>query len=264
LAGCREAFGCLESDGLRTEFETFIFTAIFTAVEATWRDLIEAAARKPDWYLLPPGGHETMKNAAIRKDLWRDEGAGYVRKGPFPKDRTSVVVTKLARDEATGRVTYSVNAKHGDRVHYEEGCRPATVDSPIVNGGRLETTALRVSFLAVDTTGEHPTGAARSETNPITLRYESAYRNGARRVALRAAPTGTVRATLDGTNPRNGVVCSTSEVTVPDGVEFLLAIAEADGIWSEQLRVPIPASAGGGADATFKPDPHLPATWRGD
>ena len=34
-----------------------------------------------------------MKTAAIRKDVWRDEGAGYLRKGPFPKEKTSVVLS---------------------------------------------------------------------------------------------------------------------------------------------------------------------------
>ena len=84
-------------------------------------------------------------------------------------------------------------------------------------GGRLETTALKVSFLAVDSTGEHETGDAREETNPITLKYDYAYRDGARRVTLKAVPLGTIRYTLDGSNPRNGGVCDAGEVLVPDG-----------------------------------------------
>jgi hypothetical protein len=118
----------VDSDGLRTEFEHFIFTA----QEASWRDLLETSARKPEWYFLPPGGHETMKTVAIRKDLWREEGGGYLRKGPFPKEKTSVVVTRVGRDDDTGRVTFQVSARHGDRVHYEEGGSPATMNAPLV------------------------------------------------------------------------------------------------------------------------------------
>jgi hypothetical protein len=73
----------VENDSLRGEYEHFIFTA----QTASWRDLVETAARRSDWYFLPPGGLETMKSVAIRKDVWRDEGAGYLRKGPFPKER---------------------------------------------------------------------------------------------------------------------------------------------------------------------------------
>ena len=42
----------VESDLLRGEFDHFIFTA----QTASWRDLVETAARRADWYFLPPGG----------------------------------------------------------------------------------------------------------------------------------------------------------------------------------------------------------------
>jgi hypothetical protein len=248
----------VESDGMRAEFETFIFTA----QTASWRDLTETAGRRADWYFLPPGGHETMKSVAIRKDVWRDEGGGYLRKGPFPKEKTSPLVARLGRDEATGLVTFQVSAKHGDRVYYEEGGRPATINSPVVQNGRLQTTALKVSFLAVDSTGEHQTGDARAETNPITLKYDYAYREGSRRVMLKAIPTGTIRYSLDGSNPRNGGVCDSGEIMVPDGRDVLLAIAEAHGIWSEQLRVDVPRADAGAGGAGYKPDLQRPAEWR--
>jgi hypothetical protein len=248
----------VESDGLRAEFEAFIFTA----QTASWRDLIEAAGRHAEWYFLPPGGHETMKSVAIRKDVWRDEGGGYLRKGPFPREKTSPVVSRLERDEATGQVTFQVSAKHGDRVHYEEAARLATINSPVVQNGRLQTTALRVSFLAVDTSGEHETGDPRAETNPITLKYDYGYRDGSRRVTLKAIPTGTIRYTLDGSNPRNGGIYDGGDIVVPDGRDVLLAVAEAHGIWSEQLRVDVPSADAGAGGATYKPDLQKPAEWR--
>src|SRR5262249_10411832 len=89
-------------------------------------------------------------------------------------------------------------------------------NSPVVQNGRLQTTALKVSFLAVDSTGEHETGDPRPETNPITLKYDYAYRDGSRRVRLKAIPTGTIRYSFDGSNPRNGGVCDGSELVIPD------------------------------------------------
>jgi hypothetical protein len=103
-----------------TEVSEFVHF-IFTAQTASWRDLVETAARHADWYFVPPGGLETMKSVAIRKDVWRDEGAGYLRRGPFPKEKTSVVLSRLGRNDTTGRVVLQVSAKHGDRVYYEEG-----------------------------------------------------------------------------------------------------------------------------------------------
>ena len=206
--------------------------------------MVETAARRADWYFLPPGGLETMKSVAIRKDVWRDEGAGYLRKGPFPKEKTSVLVSRIGRNDTTGRVVFQVSAKHGDRVYYEEDGSPATINSPVVQGGRLETTALKVSFLAIDSTGEHETGESREETNPITLKYDYAYRDGARRITLKAVPLGTIRYTLDGSNPRNGGVCDAGEVIVPDGHDLLLTVAEAQGsgrsscAWTSRKQAP--------------------------
>jgi hypothetical protein len=136
------------------------------------------------------------------------------------------------------------------------------MNAPLVQNGRLATTALRVSFLAVDSTGEHEIGDPRQEINPITLKYDYAYRDGARRVSLKATPKGTIRYTLDGSNPRNGGVCDAGEVIVPEGRDVLLAIAEAENIWSEQLRVDVPKGGAGDGEQAFRPDLHRPAEWR--
>lgn len=178
------------------------------------------------------------------------QGRGLPPQRAIPGEKTSVIVTRLRPDDANGRVIFQVSAKHGDRVHYEEGGSPATINSPLVQNGRLETTALRVSFLAIDSSGEHETGDPRVENNTITLKYDCAYRDGARCVTLKAIPKGTIRYTLDGSNPRNGGVCDTGEVVVPQGRDMLLAIAEAE----------VPMANGG--DGSFEPDLTRPADWR--
>lgn len=249
----------VESDVLRTEFETFVFTA----QTGRWKDLLEATARTAEWYLLPLGGHETMKAAAYRKDVWRDEGGGYVRRGPFPKEKTAVLVREESRDDDTGEATLQVSAKHGDRVHCETGGGAPTKASPVVENGRLKTHEMKVTFLAIDSTGEHETGDVYAWTNRITLKHKLVYRDGCYRLTLQAAPKGTIRYTLDNSNPRSGGIYD-SEVAIPDGREVALAIAEAAGEWSEQSRIAIPKQQPGGGDvdpqATI--DPSRPAEWR--
>ena len=78
-------------------------------------------------------------------------------------------------------------------------------------------------------------------------------------MTLKAIPKGTIRYTLDGSNPRNGGVCDSGEVVVPEGRDVLLAIAEADGIWSEQLRVDVPKARRRDGEQTFQPDFTRPA-----
>jgi hypothetical protein len=79
------------------------------------------------------------------------------------------------------------------------------------------------------------------------------------RWTVKAAPIGTIRYSLDGSNPRTGGVYS-GEIAVPPGHELLLAIAEHGGIWSDQLSVPLPKHSGSGG-GEFKPDPSRKAEW---
>jgi hypothetical protein len=225
-----------------------------------WKDLMETVARRADWYFVPPGGHESLKAAALRKDFWRDEAAGYLRKRPFPPENTAVVLQQLARSDETGRATLQVTAKHGDRIHYEEGDRPVTIASPIVQNGRIETGAMKIAFLAVDSTGDHETGEPRYWQNTVTLKFQLNYRDGSHRVILKAVPSGTIRYSLDGSNPRQGQIYE-GEIPVPEGWDKpLLAIAEASDIWSEQLSIPIPKGRGEGKSLDI--DPSRSAEWR--
>lgn len=246
----------IDSDAFRSEFEDLIFTAS----PMQWDDLMETVARRPDWYLVPPGGHETLKATAIMKDFWRDEGAGYLRKRPFPPERTAVLLQMLTRDEDTGCVTLQVSAKHGDRVYYEEDERPVTDASPTVRNRRLETAAMKVSFLAVDSTGVHQTGDLRDWQNTITLKYQPNYRDGSHHVTLKAIPSGTIRYSLDGSDPKYGAMYE-GDIAVPEGWDKpVSAIAESSGIWSEKLPILLPRNVDEGQPIQI--DPTRPAEWR--
>ena len=250
----------VESDVLRQEFETFVFTA----QTARWKDLLESTARTPEWYLLAPGGHESLKAAAFRKDVWRDDGGGYVRRGPFPKEKTAVLLREEMRDDDTGEVTLQVSAKHGDRVHYETGGTAPSHASPLVQNGRLKTTDMKVVLLAVDSSGEHETGDTFAWTNRVTLKHKLQYRDGAWRLTLRAAPGGTIRYTLDGSDPRHGGIYH-GDVEVPAGRELARAIAEMAGEWSQPSHIPIPKQQPGGngnADPQATIDPNRAVEWR--
>ena len=128
---------------------------------------MEATARQVDWYLVPPGGHETMKTRAIIQDVWRDEGGGYIKKGPVPKgaDQRPASARAIATHRQAG-LPAGRAPRNADSVHYEEGGAPASINSPVVQNGRLETSALKVSFLAIDTTGLHEPGPRRRGRTP--------------------------------------------------------------------------------------------------
>jgi hypothetical protein len=133
-----------------------------------------------------------------------------------------------------------------------------TTSSPRLEGNELKTTALRVSFLAVDSTGEHETGEPRVWTNTIEVKYRL-YQHGDQRMCeLRAVPRGEIRYTLDGSSPERAGQLYHAPFPVPAGTRLILAQAWADGLVSAPLRIDVPEDGG---DLVVV-DPRRPARWR--
>lgn len=248
----------LESDILREEFVQMVFVQN----PAKWDDLERECARRADWYFHPPGGLRTLKTAAIRKDLWREEGGGYVRRGPFPPEPTEVLVTERVPQDDQGRVVLSVTAKRGDRVHWEVGTTVPTAASAVVQNGELTTDDMRVSFIALDSTGKVPTGNVTAWENRLRVKSETPYRDGGYRLRLKAVPErgSTLRYTTDGSDPKLAGGVYDGEVQVPAGTRVILAVAENSGIFSRVERIDLPDAPGPGDNGPAL-DPGRPAEW---
>ena len=237
--------------------ETFrkkIEQRLFTQQSMPWTEIKRRAGTSPVWQWHRPDALDKLKADCIHKDIWREEGA-YVNKGPFPKPATTVRVQELARDGDTGVVKLRLTAVNGDTLYADVG-GAATTASQKIEGRDFETADLRVSFLAVASTGEHETGDAVEWRGRITLKSRE-YTDGERRmVEIRAAPPAPIRYTTDGSDPRVAGGAYDAPFAVPRGTRLVLAVAGKDGISSDQHRRDI-------ADKPVaKPiDPTRPAEW---
>ncbi|ADU51937.1 hypothetical protein Tmar_1836 [Thermaerobacter marianensis DSM 12885] len=224
--------------------------------EVRWTEIKRRAATDPGWILHHPQALDDLKDEMIRRDLWRDAGDGYVRRGPFPKPATDVQIQVLSRDPQTGEVTLRVRPLHGDVVHYS--CDGAvSPSSPRLDGAELRTRALQVAFLAVDSTGEHPTGEPRVWTNTVEVKYRFFQQGGQRMLELQAVPWGEIRYTLDGSSPELSGQPYTGPMAVPPGTRVVLARAWAGPVVSETVRIDVPAG-----DQPVTVDPRRPALWK--
>lgn len=128
----------------------------------------------------------------------------------------------------------------------------------------FSTHEMVVSFLAVDSTGEHPKGSAVTWKNPVTLKYRLyAGGKGEKMLELKAAPNKdgktSIRYTTDGSDPKLGGGSYESPVSITKGTQIVLAFAERNGVQSEVLQIPIDWSKSDGE----KPiDPLKPAVWK--
>ena len=196
--------------------------------EARWADVADRYAEQAGMPWLPPKGLDTLKSIACNRALWEDLGNGYVTKKP-KKKRTSVQVTSESEPDDDGKVRLRVNPQNAGpapRIHYAEDS-PVTESSPQLKDQIYTTSALRVNFLVCDPSGQFETGDPVTWSNKLVLRNKLSEKGGKRSVELFVAPRGTIRYTLDGSEPRDGTVYD-GPVAIDDGDVLLRAFAEAE------------------------------------
>lgn len=209
---------------------------LFTQKEMRWSDVKDRAATNPAWQWHKPNALDFLKDSMLSKQVWRDNG-GYIEKPPFPKEKTEVQVQEIRRDIETGEVTLKITPKYGDKVYYEVGGTATTASQLIENPNEFKTTEIKLSFLCVDSTNEHETGEPLEWKNQIDLKYRIIDRGDHKIVEFQTSPTADIKYTTDGSNPKENGGLYQSEVVVPKNTTFLLAIAEAEGIYSEQISI---------------------------
>jgi hypothetical protein len=241
-----------QSDTFRKKCEQ----RLFTQQVMPWPEIKRRAAINTRWQWHIPSALDTLKSRMILEDQWRDEG-GLIDKGPFPPPQTAVRVQELKRDEATGEVTLRITPVHADKVHYEIGADATTGSSQVPDLQNFTTREMHLTFLAVDSTGEHTTGPLTHWKNRLTLKHRL-YQQGADRMCeLHSAPAGTIRYTTDGTDPRTGGGAYGDAFVVPAGTVVVRAVAEKDGIESEVISISVPRDL-----PPFEIDPNRPAIWK--
>lgn len=214
-------------------------TKLFVNKKSPWSEILKRAATRPDWPWHKPDALEQLKNEMIRKDHWKQEGT-WVLKGPFEALPTSVNIKQIDRDNSTGEVVLKINPLRGDTVHYEIDSDATEASSKIDPDQTLSSAELKLSFLCVDSTGEHETGEPVAWQNKITLKYQFFGANNDKKLELKAAPNATIKYTTNGSDPLNHGGIYEGPITIPENVKYVLAVAEKKGIQSEKLTIPVP------------------------
>lgn len=215
-------------DAIRTKAEMLLWPA--GQDEARWTDIVDRMAEQAGMPWLPPKGLEQVKTIAINRGLWEDLGNGYISKKP-KKKRTSVQVVEETTPDDEGNARLRVipqNAGPAPRIHFAEDA-PVTQQSPVLQNQTFTTKALRVNFLVIDPSNTYETGDPVTWVNKLVIRSNLIEDQSGRKVELFVAPKGEIRYTLDGTEPRDGLVYKTP-VSIGDGEVKILVFAEAEGL----------------------------------
>lgn len=225
--------------------------------EVAWNTIKQRASTDPSWVWHHPDALDTLKDELVKRDIWRVT-MGYVDRGPFEKPKTSVNIQLLSRDENTGQATLRVRPKYGDVV-YMATSGVATATSKKLDDHDIKTKALKLSFLCVDSTGGHGTGEPASWTNTISIKHRFYQEGSKRKCELQAIPKGSIKFTTDGSGVETHGIPYEKPIDIPKDCQFIIAVAEAEGIKSRQETIPAPK---GKVDETGKIERDKAAIWR--
>lgn len=213
--------------------------------DARWSDVVDRYAEQAGMPWLPPKGLDLLKTIACNRGLWEDLGNGYVTKQP-KKKRTSAQIIPESEPDDTGKVRLRINPQNAGpapRIYYAEDA-PVSESSAQLKEQAYTTAALRLNILVCDPSGQYETGDPVTWPNKLVLRNQLSEKGGKRSVELFVAPKGSIRYTLDGTEPRGGASYA-GPIDLGDGDIFLHAFAEANGLEAKaEFRFPAKGKKG--------------------
>jgi hypothetical protein len=201
---------------------------LFTRKEMRWTEIRDRAATETSWQWHLPNCLMKLRDDCVSKDLWRVHG-DYWEKGPFPKEPTSLSISEKSNDEDTGKTILRIRPMYGDKIYYEVGAPATTSSLPVEDVNNFETTELKVSFLCVDSTGDHPTGEPLEWRKEITIRNKILDKADGQWLELKSHPGVKVKYTTDGSDPKENGGIYDGEFAIPANASFIQVVAESEG-----------------------------------
>lgn len=228
----------VSSDTFRKKVEVRLFR---NQQKSQWNEVTRTAATNTEWNFHDPKALDALKLKMLDMSAWVDDG-GIINREP-PKPETQVNIQLLSRNPDTGEANLKITPVNGDKVLFELGNNSpssASLDVSETEGGysRFSTSDMRVTFLCVDSRGEHNQGKVYTWENTLQLKHEVIQRGDKWQVELKAVPDGAeIRYTTDGSDPGSLGASYDSAFEVPASSRFVQAIASKEGIKSRLEKI---------------------------
>lgn len=191
---------------------------LFTTKQMQYSQILDRAATEMSWQWYKPDQMDVLKENCLKKDEWREEG-GYLEKGPFEKEPTSVHVEQTDYDPDTLEFTLTIHGV-GGRVYYDIGAEP-TEASTELTGQTLTTKEPELYFICIDSTGERKTGDVSHFIGEPTYKYGERDSASGRMFRIVHNPKYEIRYTTDGSEPKENGGIYIDEFQIPDNCRFI-------------------------------------------
>lgn len=222
------------SDTMRDKCEK----RLFTRKEMMKSELRDRAAMEVSWQWYHPRMLDDLVQYCISHDDWRMNG-DHIEKGPFAKEPTSLAVDLRSDAYETGAVVLKIVPRYGDRVFYEKGRTVSEESSIIGDLNHFETAALELSFLCMDTSGEHPTGDVVIWKRPIHIKHKMITLENGIQVTLEAPYGVKLRYTLDETEPNENGFVYNAPFFIYDDIKMIRVVAIVGGECRASESIPV-------------------------
>ena len=230
---------------------------LFTIKELPFTQIKERAATTVAWQWYHPDQLESLRLDCIKKDKWREIN-GYLVKGPFEKDPTSVVVEQTSYDEKTNEFTLKIRGI-GGKVFYDIGSDPTAASKEVMDQV-LVTSEPAIRFACIDPSGERRTGDIVEFTGSVPIKYGKRNTPNGDVMTLVTNPKYVVKYTTDGSEPKeNGGIYNDEFVLPQDSKYVRVAVYYKDRVLEEKS---IYVTKGGGPKPPKPIDKSKPLAYR--
>ena len=229
---------------------------LFTTKEMTYSQICDRAATETSWQWYHPDQLDSLRTDCIKKDKWR-EVSGYLVKGPFEKEPTSVSVTQTYYDENTQEFTLRVKGV-GGRVYYDVGADP-TEASTELNDNVFVTREPCANFVCIDPNKERKTGRVVEFVCKAPTKYEQRTTPNGKVLTLKANDNYEIRYTTDGSEPKENGGLYTGEIVLPKDCKYVRTVTLFKGQVIDAKDIEI---TGGDSETGFSIDINKPVVYK--
>lgn len=207
-----------------------------------WRDVVSRAKSNSAWPWMPGNsGMDTLKAEALKQGRWRLGEDGYVEKGPFPKEKSTVNVSLVGTHPETGETILSLTPRHaGDSPVVYYSIRPEKLEaSPQVDDlDNFTTSEGTLYFLVKDTTGQYESGPPVRWLAELKIRHQIEPAADKRKVTLQCTPKAELFYTLDGSNPKDGTAYEGAFEIGPQAARLLIYARAGEANKTADFQIP--------------------------
>jgi hypothetical protein len=179
--------------------------------------------------------------AQHRRGRWRLGEDGYIEKGPFPKEKTSVNVSLQATNPNNGESILNLtprNARESPIIYYTSKPEVTASDPRVEDLENFSTREGTLYFWVKDTTGKYESGKPTRWLAELKIRHQVEPAADKRKVTLQCTPGAEMFYTLDGTNPKDGTFYEDPFEIGPETIRLLVYAKAGEATRSADFQIP--------------------------